>query len=133
MHALQDQLPVVDVTVSSSYSPDLVEAVVRRRLDLALARKEANYDLTYRLVAKEPLIVLMPSDHPLAMRESIPPQELAKGPFIVASNKAAVLREVIETYLKKSRLEIVPAHGVDNLAMAMSLVASTRGLALMPA
>ncbi|MDB6086255.1 MAG: bacterial regulatory helix-turn-helix, lysR family protein [Gammaproteobacteria bacterium] len=38
-----------------------------------------------------------------------------------------------ENYLQRSGLEIKLDHGVDNMAMAMSLVASTRGLALMPA
>jgi LysR family hca operon transcriptional activator len=35
-------------------------------------------------------------------------------------------------YLKDNAIDVTPEHGVDNLAMAMSLVASTRGLALMP-
>ena len=35
--------------------------------------------------------------------------------------------------LRRSGLDIKLDHGVDNMAMAMSLVASTRGLALMPA
>jgi LysR family hca operon transcriptional activator len=43
-----------------------------------------------------------------------------------------VVREVVERYLERSGVSITPEHGVDNLAMAMSLVASTRGLALMP-
>jgi LysR family transcriptional regulator, hca operon transcriptional activator len=52
---------------------------------------------------------------------------------IGGSNKATVLRAVTEDYLRRSGLDIKLDHGVDNLAMAMSLVASTRGLALMPA
>ena len=44
-----------------------------------------------------------------------------------------VLRKVSEDYLQRSGLEIELDHGVDNMAMAMSLVASARGLALMPA
>ena len=44
-----------------------------------------------------------------------------------------MLRAVTEEYLHRSGLDIKLDHGVDNLAMAMSLVASTRGLALMPA
>ena len=39
---------------------------------------------------------------------------------------------MILKYLKDKAIEVAPEHGVDNLAMAMSLVASTRGLALMP-
>jgi LysR family hca operon transcriptional activator len=52
--------------------------------------------------------------------------------FIGGSNKAAVLRAVTEDYLRRSGLDIKLDHGVDNMAMAISLVASTRGLALMP-
>jgi LysR family hca operon transcriptional activator len=44
-----------------------------------------------------------------------------------------VLRAVTDDYLRRSGLDIKLDHGVDNMAMAMSLVASTRGLALMPA
>jgi DNA-binding transcriptional LysR family regulator len=40
---------------------------------------------------------------------------------------------VTEDYLRRCGLDIQLDHGVDNMAMAMSLVASTRGLALMPA
>jgi LysR family hca operon transcriptional activator len=36
-------------------------------------------------------------------------------------------------FLRRCGLDIKLDHGVDNMAMAMSLVASTRGLALMPA
>jgi LysR family hca operon transcriptional activator len=43
------------------------------------------------------------------------------------------LRTVIDEYLRRSGIDITPDHEVDNLAMAMSLVASTRGVALLPA
>jgi LysR family transcriptional regulator, hca operon transcriptional activator len=48
------------------------------------------------------------------------------------SEKATVLRAVTEDYLRRSGVDIKLDHGVDNMAMARSLVASTRGLALMP-
>jgi len=50
-----------------------------------------------------------------------------------SSNKATVLRSVTEDYLKRTGVDIKPDHGVDHLAMAISLIASTRGLSLMPA
>ena len=92
-----------------------------------------GFDLGYEVVDKEPLVVLMPSDHRLTAREAIHPRELIGEIFIGGSNKATVLRKVSEDYLQRSGLEIKLDHGVDNMAMAMSLVASTRGLALMPA
>jgi LysR family hca operon transcriptional activator len=133
MHVLRDELKNIQVTVSSDYSPDLAEALVRGRLDVAFMRVEPTFDLGYEVVDHEPLIVLMPSDHPLASREAIHPREFVGEIFIGGSNKAGVLRAVTEDYLRRCGLDIKWDHGVDNMAMAMSLVASTRGLALMPA
>jgi LysR family transcriptional regulator, hca operon transcriptional activator len=132
MQLLCDELPKIDVTVSSHYSPDLADSVARGRLDLAFLRAEPGYDLEYRVVSKEKLIVLLPSDHRLTERTTIRPEDFAGEPFIMASNKAAVLHEVIKRYLQENAIDVTPEHGVDNLAMAMSLVASTRGLALLP-
>jgi len=48
--------------------------------------------------------------------------------FIGGSNKAAVLRAVTEDYLRRSGVDIKLDHGrVDNMAMAISLVASRAG------
>jgi len=133
MHVLSDELKSIQVTVSSDYSPDLAEALARGRLDLAFLRVEPGYDLGYHVVDREPLIVLMPSDHRLTTREAVRPQDFVGEIFIGGANKAAVLRAVTEDYLRRSGVYIELDHGVDNMAMAMSLVASTRGVALMPA
>jgi LysR family transcriptional regulator, hca operon transcriptional activator len=44
-----------------------------------------------------------------------------------------VLRAAVNDYMKRSGIEIVPHLEIDNFAMAISLVASTRGVALLPA
>jgi LysR family hca operon transcriptional activator len=132
MQVLRDELPNIDVTVSSHYSPDLADALARGKLDLAFLRAEPGFDLEYRVVSREKFIALMPSDHRLTARAAIRPEDFVGEPFIMASNKARVAHKVIVQYLQQSGVNITPEHGVDNLAMAMSLVASTRGLALMP-
>lgn len=133
MHILRAELPNIDVTVSSDYSPDLAEALARGQLDLAFLRAEPDYDLAYKPVAQEPLVVLMPSDHRLASRDIIRPKDLVGEPFIGMGNKATVLRAVIDDYLEKAGVAITPGQVVDNPAMVMSLVASTRGVTLIPA
>jgi LysR family transcriptional regulator, hca operon transcriptional activator len=133
LHLLRDELKNIHVTISSDYSPDLAEALVRGRLDVAFLRAEPTLDLCYEVVDQEPLIVLMPSDHNLTSHDTIHPREFVGEIFIGGSNKATVLRGVTEEYLRLSGFDIKLDHGVDNMAMAMSLVASTRGLALMPA
>src|SRR6476646_4137371 len=72
MRILHDELPSIDVTVSSQYSPALADALVRGRLDLAFMRREAGApDLEYRQVVREPIVAVMPSDHPLARQEEV--------------------------------------------------------------
>ena len=132
MRVLRAELPNIEVTVSSDYSPDLGEAVARGRLDVAFMRAEPELDLTYRRVAKEPLIALMPSDHALTARASVRAKDLVGLPFIAMASKAKVLRAVIDQYLDDAGVAITPAQVVDNPAMVMSLVASTRGIALIP-
>ena len=134
MRILHDELPNMQVTISSQYSPDLADALMRGKLDVAFMRPEAGApDLTYRVVTKEPLVAVLPSDHRLASRKAIDPRDIAGETFISVSNTAPTLRAVIDDYLKRIGIDIRPDHEVDNLAMAMSLVASTRGVALLPA
>ena len=133
LHILHAELPNIDVTVSSDYSPDLAEAVSRGKLDLAFLRVEPDYDLVYRPVTHEPLVVLMSSDHRLTSRDAIHPRDLVGEPFVGMGNKATVLRAVIDDYLESSGVDITPEQVVDNPAMVMSLVASTRGVTLIPA
>jgi LysR family hca operon transcriptional activator len=133
MHALRDELTNIRVAVTSDFSPDIADALVRGRLDVAFMRVETTFDLCYEVVDREPLIVLMPSDHRLTSREAIHPREFVGEIFIGGSKKASVLRAVTEDYLRRSGLDIKLDHGVDSASMAISLVASMRGLALMPA
>jgi LysR family hca operon transcriptional activator len=133
MHVLRDELPKIEVSVSSQYSPELAAALVRGKLDLAFMRPERNAQgLIYKTVVKEPLVVVMPSDHRFAALEQIAIEDVVGETFINVSKTAPALRIVIDEYLKRSNVDIVTTHEVDNLAMAMSLVASTRGVALLP-
>jgi LysR family hca operon transcriptional activator len=134
MRILHDELPNIEVTVSSQYSPDLADALMRGRLDAAFMRPEEHAgDLRYKLVTREPLVVVLPSDHRLASHHAIDPQEIVGETFISVSNTAPTLRVVIDDYLKRSGLDIIPDHEVDNLAHAVSMIASTRAVALLPA
>ncbi|MFZ0239224.1 MAG: LysR substrate-binding domain-containing protein, partial [Xanthobacteraceae bacterium] len=94
--------------------------------------REQKPDLEYKTVAKEPLVVFLPSDHPLAAHKAIDPHDLVGETFIGISDVPRVLRAVVNDYLKRSGTEIAPHLEIDNYAMAISLVASTRGVALLP-
>jgi LysR family hca operon transcriptional activator len=130
---LQDQLVNIEIRVFSGFSTTLAGDLQRGRLDVAFLRREPDMDLEYRPVAQERFVVILPSDHPLAAREAIDPRELVGETFIGISRVPRVLRAVVSGYLKRSGADIVARFEIDNFAMAISLVGSTRGVALLPA
>lgn len=133
MRILGDQLPNIDITVSSKYSPDLADALMSGKLDAAFMRREAHASgLEFVRVATEPLVVVVPANHRLASRDAIDPREFKNESFISVSNIAPMLRIAIDDYLTGLGLDIRPSHEVHNLTMAMSLIASTHSVALAP-
>src|SRR3989449_1445658 len=105
---LRDELLNIEMRVSSDHSTTLADDLQRGKLDIAFLRLEQKPDLEYKFVAKEPLVVILPSDHPLAERKAIDPHDLVGETLIGISNVPRVLRGVIDDYLKRSGVEIAP-------------------------
>jgi LysR family hca operon transcriptional activator len=134
IHILKDELPNIDVIVSSDYSPRLADDLTRGKLDLAFLRPERQMPaLAYKVVMTEALVVVLPSDHRLASRKAIAIEDIANETFLGMSKTAPSLQVIIDDYLKRSGVNIRAEHEIDNLGMAMSLVVSTRGVTLLPA
>src|ERR1700733_9565216 len=134
LQILRDELPNIDVMISSQSSPQLADGLSKGKIDAAFLRREKGVPgLAFRLLVKEPLTVILPSDHRLAALKAISPKDLAGEPFVSVSHTAPVLRAVIDDYLKRSGISIKPAHEADHVTMGISLIVSTQGLGLLPA
>ena len=134
LRILRDELPNADVMISSQYSPLLAKTLLNGKIDAAFLRREKGMpELAYRVLVKEPLAVILPSDHRLAALKAISPRDLVGETFVTVSGTAPVLRVVIDNFLKRSGINIKPAYEADHLSMGMSLIASTRGVGLLPA
>jgi LysR family hca operon transcriptional activator len=131
---LRDELPNIDVMISSQYSPMLADGLTKGKIDAAFLRREkGSPDLAFRLLVKEPLVLVLPGNHRLAAHRAISPQDLVSETFVTVSHTAPVLRGVIDNYLKRSGIKITAAHEVDHVVMGVSLIASTGGIGLLPA
>jgi LysR family hca operon transcriptional activator len=134
LQILRDELPNIDVMISSQYSPLLADGLSKGKIDAAFLRRERGApDLAFRLLVKEPLVVVLPGNHRLAALKDISPKDLMGETFVIVSHTAPVLRGVIDNYLKRSGIKITPAHEADHVTMGISLIMSTRGVGLLPA
>jgi LysR family hca operon transcriptional activator len=88
--------------------------------------------VTFKLLAKEPLIAVLPADHRLASRKRIRPQDLVREIYVSSARTSPVLNAVIQDYASKVGIVLRPKYEGENISSAMSLVASTGGVTLVP-
>ena len=83
LRILRDELPNIDVMISSQYSPSLANALLKGTVDAAFLRRERGFpELAFRLLVKEPLLVFLPSGHRLAALKAISPADLVGEKFV---------------------------------------------------
>jgi LysR family hca operon transcriptional activator len=133
LRILREEEPEIEVTLCSQSSPELALALTRRKLDVAFLRREKqSVGLTFKLLAKEPLIAVLPADHRLSSRKRIRPQDLAREIYVSSARTSPVLQAVIQDYASKVGITLKAKYEGENISSAMSLVASTGGVTLVP-
>src|SRR6185295_1661449 len=104
-HALRivrEEAPGVEIMLSSQSSPDLALALMQGRLDVAFLRPEAGTaNVSFRFLAREPLITVLPADHRLTSCKKIRPEDLAREIFISSARTSPVLKSVVQDYALK--------------------------------
>src|SRR6201985_3682554 len=74
MRILRDELPNIEVSISSQYSPGLAQALLRGN---STWPPEAQMpDLDYTVIVKDPLVVAMPGDHRLVAKNAVSLQDI---------------------------------------------------------
>jgi LysR family transcriptional regulator, hca operon transcriptional activator len=121
LRILRDDQPNIDVVVHSQLSPDLATGLLQGKLDVAFLRREHQMpDLAFKLLTKEPLVVILPGDHRLAAHKAIRPQDIPRETFIgFPKTTAPALRAVIvDDYAARTGIDLTPDHEVHNISMA---------------
>jgi len=135
-HALpiiREEAPEAEIMLASMSSPDLAQELMRGRLDVAFLRAETqSAGVTFRFLSREPLITVMRADHRLASCKKIRPEDLARESFISSARTSPVLKSVVQDYASKIGITLHAEYEAENLSSAMSLVASTGGVTLIP-
>lgn len=133
LRILREEAPDVDITITTKSSPELANALMQGEIDLALLRRETRTaGLDFKLLAKEPLIAILPSNHRLARHKAIRPEDICREDFISTARASPVLQIVIKEYAAKVGIQLKQTYDAETLSGGMSLVISTGGFTLVP-
>jgi len=134
LRILQAEAPDTDITISCLSSPELANALMQNRVDVAFMRREAQTaGLAFKLLIKDPLVVILPANHRLAKHRTIKARELARESVIAGSTKLApVVKSAVQEYAASVGLKLNQEYDVESLSGGMSFVASTGHLMLLP-
>jgi LysR family hca operon transcriptional activator len=133
LRILREEAPNAEITLCSQSSPELAQALMRGKLDMAFLRAETQtVGLSFKVLAKEPLIAVLPANHRLTAAKKIRPQDLAREIYVSSSRTSPVLQSVIQDYATKTGITLTAGYEGENLPSAMSLVTSTGGITIIP-
>lgn len=132
---LSDELPGIDFSFRGEMLvPDQVSALRSGAVDIALLRPPvADQAIVVRTVRREPWIVALPDEHPLADAEELTVPELAGWDFIVhsADRRSAMYDRVI-ALLRDGGVAPKIRHEVGETSTLATLVAAGLGIAVVP-
>jgi LysR family hca operon transcriptional activator len=133
LRILREEAPEAEITLSSQSSPELALGLMRGKLDVAFLRPELQAaGVSFKFLAKEPLIAVLPAGHRLTSRKKIRPLDLAREIYVSSARTSPVLKAVIQDYAFKAGITLKAQYEGENLPAAMSLVMSTGGVTLIP-
>lgn len=133
LRMIRDEAPETEITLSTQSSPELALALMRGKLDVAFLRPEQqSLGVSFKLLAKEPLIVVLPAGHHLASRKKIRPEDLAREIYVSSARTSPVLQSAIADYASGVGITLKARYEGENISSAMSLVSSTGGVTLVP-
>lgn len=130
---LGEELPDVQVVLHERVTGGQVDGLRRGELDLGLARPPFDSTaLSSRVVAREPLLAVMPEAHPLAARKGpLTPEDFDGLPIISYHPiQARYFHELTVRFLVNGQARIV--QHVQQVLTAVLLVAAGEGVALVP-
>jgi DNA-binding transcriptional LysR family regulator len=127
--------PHVHLQMAEINSRQQIEPLLDGKLDLGIMRNTRLPDgLDYRLLLDEPLVAVLPEDHPLAKHAELEVQALADQPFVFFSREVGTaLYDEILSLLASAGITPYITQEVGEAMTIVGLVSTGLGVSILPA
>jgi DNA-binding transcriptional LysR family regulator len=128
------EFPEVEVTLIESGSTAQKRALRSGEIDIGLIYGPPDAGFAYRQLEPESLVIVLPEDHPLAVKDSVALAELAQEVFILPSSSAAeVLHHAVMTECADAGFQPKKVQEITTAQTALGLVSAQFGVSILPA
>jgi DNA-binding transcriptional LysR family regulator len=135
LQSFRELNPTVEIVLQTLNKTDQVEALRERRISIGFNLLGVRQsDLVSRVIRREPLVIAIHANDPLARQKTIALGDLAKRPLLLyTSGSRPNLTDIIIDLFDSEGLEPQIAQQVeDSLIPAVALVAAGAGVCLVP-
>lgn len=98
IETLQREYPQLQVLLQVGRSREMMNKLMHHDIDILIASSYMSYDSklfsAYRM-QRDPLVLVVPTDHPFAQRQSVSIRELEDEPFIIKEREALLYRHIL--------------------------------------
>lgn len=131
--------PDVDIQLCEMNNAPQFAALLANEIDVGFVRTEPRHaqdarKLQLRLLDREPLLLALPSSHPLAMRDKLHMHEMAGEAFVTQPREvAATLHDKLAMLAAAAGFQPHTVQQARQISGLLALVAAGLGIALVPA
>ncbi|WP_180039666.1 DNA-binding transcriptional regulator HcaR [Acinetobacter sp. YH12100] len=131
---LRVQNPDLKIELLSLNNNEQMRLLKKGDLDLTFTRHNFNSDeIESQFVIREPLIFILPKDHPLAKYERIPVKALNGIDFIIPSaEQSLTLNQAILDFAKANGIEFNIVQKADNILFNINSIGMGLGCTILP-
>lgn len=131
LELFQKEHPDIRLVVRTGHSEELVEMVLRREVELSLARDLHDPRVRAMPLFEDQLLLTLPADHALAGRTRLDIGEL-RNQQLILFDRASSYFELSHALLRAAGVEPAGVLEVDSIATAKRMVERGMGVAMLP-
>ncbi|MFD2383207.1 LysR family transcriptional regulator, partial [Paenibacillus xanthanilyticus] len=128
--------PTIELTVQDARTGEIIDRLIRNELDIGIvmsAGLDGNVDLFERMpLYRDELVFAVPTEHPLAVRGSLPLTALEDTPAILFPTPYVLRRQLDEACVSLG-FKLKPVLEMTTMEALLRMVATGVGLSIVPA
>ena len=131
LHRFQAEHPMVQLSVRSGHSEEVLEMVLREEVEIGLMRPIQHPDILTVPLYEDPLVLVVPRGHDFAARGQIRMAQMASE-HLILFDRTSSYHELTSSIFRQAGIDPRGFIEVDNIDAAKRMVEQRLGIALLP-